>query len=433
MKEKGQFKGLIPLISFLVIYMMTGLIVGDFEKMPLLIGISIALIIGLMLNKEKENKISLNEKMSIFAKGAGEETLILMIVIFMLAGAFYATADAMGAVTSISNLGLSILPGEMLLPGLFIITAVVSFSMGTSVGTIAALIPIALELSQKTDTNLALLSGIVVGGAMFGDNLSFISDTTIAATRTQEIAMKDKFKENFLLVAPAIIINLILLFAQTIDTSGFSLKSYDYQLVEIIPYLLVIILSILGWNVISVLMLGILSGMTIGLINGSFTIVQFMQVIHEGMLGMQDTAMISLFVGGLVALMTHLGGIDWLLYNLTRNTKNKRGAEFSIAALVSLMDIATTNNTVSIIAAGPLARDIADEYAISRARTASILDIFSAAFNGLLPYTSQLLVAAGIAGIAPIKIVAYNWYSMLMIIIGIFSITFQIYKKPKKE
>ncbi|MDN6699528.1 MAG: Na+/H+ antiporter NhaC family protein [Staphylococcus equorum] len=428
MKKKGQIKGILPLIAFLVIYMATGFITGDFESMPLLIGMMITLAIALLLNKDKDYKESFNQKLAIFARGAGDETIILMIFIFMLAGGFYATAEAMGAVDSISNLGLSILPEKMLLPGLFMISALVSFSMGTSVGTIAALVPIAIDLSQKTQSNLALFVGIVVGGAMFGDNLSFISDTTLAASRTQEIPMKDKFKENFLLVIPAIFINLFLLFMQKVDTTALNSKVYDYHFIEILPYLFVIILSIMGWNVIIVLTTGILSGMAIGLMSGHFTLIQFMGIIHEGMKGMQDIAMISLFVGGLVALMNYLGGIDWLLYRLTKNTKTKRGAEFSIAGLVSVMDIATTNNTISIIASGPLARDIADEYEISRARSASILDIFSAAFNGLLPYASQLLVAAGISGIAPVEIMFYNWYSMLMILVGLLSISFQLPK-----
>lgn len=433
MKKKGQIKGIVPLVSFLLIYMATGILNNDFEKMPLLIGMMIAIAIAFFLNKDKKQKISFNQKLSIFAKGAGDETIILMIFIFMLAGGFYATAEAMGAVSSISNLGLTILPEQMLLPGLFIISALVSFSMGTSVGTIAALVPIAIDLSQKTQSNLALFAGIVVGGAMFGDNLSFISDTTLAASRTQEIKMKEKFKENFILVIPAIIINLGLLLMQKVNTTALNSISYDYQLIEIIPYLLVIILSILGWNVISVLTSGILTGLIIGIVKGHFTLLESLTIIHEGMLGMQDIAMISLFVGGLVALMKHLGGIDWLLYHLTKKTKTKRGAEFSIAALVSMMDIATTNNTISIIAAGPLARDIADEYGISRARSASILDVFSAAFNGLLPYASQLLVAAGIAGIAPVEIMLYNWYSMLMILVGLVSIALQFPKTKRVE
>ena len=263
---------------------------------------------------------------------------------------------------------------------------------------------------------------------MFGDNLSFISDTTIAATRTQEVTMKSKFKANILIVLPAVLINCIILALQPIDTSGISGGTYNYNLVNILPYVLVIILSLVGMNVINVMTLGVLSGLVIGLIHGDFGLTGFMKTIHEGMMGMQDMAIIAVLVGGLVAVMKHLGGIDWLLHNLTKNVKSRRGAEFSIAALVSLIDIATTNNTISIIAAGPLARDIADRFDISRSRTASILDLFSSAFNGLLPYAGQLLVVGGLAGVSPVSIMPYNWYSMLMIAAGSLSIILQIPK-----
>lgn len=423
---------MIPLLTFIILYMLTGLTSGDFESMPLMIGIMIAIVVALFMNNPKDPK-SLDEKITIFAKGAGDANLMLLIVIFMLAGAFYATTNAMGAVDSISNFGLSILPESMLLPGLFVITSILSFSMGTSMGTIPALIPIATDIAQKTDTNIALLAGIVVGGAMFGDNLSFIADTTIASTRTQEVSMNEKFKANILLVLPAIILNLILLALQPIDTGGLATGTYTYQLIEILPYLLVILLSVIGFNAISVLALGILSGFVIGLFNGSFTLISFMGTIHQGMMEMQDMAIIALFVGGLVALMEWLGGIDWLLYTLTKSTKTKRGAEFSIAALVSLIDIATTNNTISILTAGPLARDIADEFDISRARTASILDTFAAGFNGLLPYAGQLLVAGGLAGVSPVRIMMYNWYSMLMIAVGLLSILFQFPRSSSQK
>lgn len=422
--QKGHFKGMLPLLIFIILYMLTGFISGDFESMPLIVGISIAIIIALFMNN-KEDKKSLDEKITIFTKGAGDEGLMLLIVIFMLAGAFYATADAVGSVDSISNFGLSILPKSMLLPGLFIITSILSFSMGTSMGTIPALIPIAMDIAQKTDTNIALLAGIVVGGAMFGDNLSFIADTSIAAARTQEISMNEKFKANILFVAPAIVLNLILLALQPMDAVGLETQNYSYELIEILPYLLVVILAIAGLNVIAVLAIGILSGLVIGLFNGSFTLISFMDTIHQGMMEMQDMAIIALFVGGLVALMEWLGGIDWLLHTLTKRTKTKRGAEFSIAALVSLMDIATTNNSISILTAGPLARDIADEFGISRARTASILDTFAAGFNGLLPYAGQLLVAGGLTGVSPVNIMVYNWYSILMIIVGLGAILLQ--------
>lgn len=423
-KKKGHVKGIFPLLTFLILYMFAGFVSGDFESMPLMIGIVIAITVALFMNN-KEDKKSLNEKITIFTKGAGNEGLMLLVIIFMLAGAFYATASTVGSVDSISNFGLSILPESMILPGLFIVTSILSFSMGTSMGTIPALIPIAIDIAQKTDTNIALLAGIVVGGAMFGDNLSFIADTTIAATRTQEVSMKEKFKANILFVLPAILMNLFLLALQPIQTAGLETGSYPYELIEILPYLLVIILSVAGLNVLAVFALGILSGLMIGLFNGTLTLISFMGTIHQGMMEMQDMAIIALFVGGLVALMEWLGGIDWLLHNLTKRTKTKRGAEFSIAALVSLMDIATTNNSISILTAGPLARDIADEFGISRARTATILDTFAAGFNGLLPYAGQLLVAGGLAGVSPVNIMLYNWYSMLMIAFGLLAILFQ--------
>ncbi|MGH1885415.1 Na+/H+ antiporter NhaC family protein [Enterococcus avium] len=425
--EKGNFKGMLPLLIFLILYMFTGLSTGSFENMPLMVGITIACAVALMMNK-KDEKISFDEKVTIFCKGAGDHTLILMVIIFMLAGAFYGVANAMHAVDSVSNLGLSILPSNMILPGIFLIACLLSFAMGTSMGTVAALAPIAIDIAAKTDSNVALLCGIVVGGAMFGDNLSFISDTTIAATRTQEVSMKSKFKANILIVLPAVLINCIILALQPIDTSAITGGTYSYNLVNILPYVLVIVLSLVGMNVINVMSLGVLSGLVIGLVHGDFGLTGFMKTIHEGMMGMQDMAIIAVLVGGLVAVMKHLGGIDWLLHNLTKNVKTRRGAEFSIAALVSLIDIATTNNTISIIAAGPLARDIADRFDISRSRTASILDLFSSAFNGLLPYAGQLLVVGGLAGVSPVSIMPYNWYSMLMIAAGSLSIILQIPK-----
>ncbi|MDU6523144.1 MAG: Na+/H+ antiporter NhaC family protein [Enterococcus sp.] len=423
--KNGDFKGILPLIIFLALYMFTGISTESFENMPLMIGIFIACVIALCMNK-KDEKLSFDKKVAIFCEGAGDSTLILMVIIFMLAGAFYGIAGSMHAVDSVSNLGLSLLPSNMVLPGIFAIACLLSFAMGTSMGTVAALAPIAIDIAQKTDSSVALLCGIVVGGSMFGDNLSFISDTTIAATRTQEISMKSKFKANILIVLPAVIINIVLLALQRINTSQMNSASYDFDVVNLLPYLLVIVLSLIGLDVLKVMTLGVLSGLVIGLLHKDFTLVSSMKIIHDGMMGMQDMAIIAIFVGGLVAIMKYLGGIDWLLHNLTKGVKTRRGAEFSIAALVSLLDIATTNNTISIIAAGPLARDIAEKFGISRSRTASILDLFSSAFNGLLPYAGQLLVVAGLAGVSPVSIMPYNWYSMLMIICGCASIGLQM-------
>lgn len=420
MNKKGSIFGLLPLTIFLVLYMGTGLGTGSFDNMPLMIGIAIASGVALMLSK-KDKKISFDEKVDLYCKGGGEQTLILMVLIFLLAGAFGGVARAMGAADSIINFGLSILPSSLLLPGIFLIGCLLSFSMGTSMGTVATLMPIAISLSNATGINICLISGAVVGGAMFGDNLSFISDTTIAATRTQEVSMKTKFYANILMVLPAVIITCILLgFAASGSTQLTDIGSYSF--INILPYILVIVLSLLGMNVIQVMTIGILSGIIIGCFNGSFNLVESLTVIHDGAVGMEDMALIAILVGGLVEVMKHFGGIDYLLGALTKNVKSSKGGELAIAALVSLLDIATTNNTISIIAAGPIARDIADKYGIARARVASILDLFSSAFNGLLPYAGQLLVAGGMAGVTPMSIMPYVWYCMLMIVCAIIFI-----------
>lgn len=432
-KNKGSFKGLLPLIVFLVAYMGIGIGTGSFDNMPLMTGIAIASGVALMLNN-KDKKTTFEEKIALYCKGGGESTLILMVLIFLLAGAFGGIAKEMGAVDSIVNLGLTILPTKLILPGIFLIGCLLSFAMGTSMGTVAALMPIAVNISMKTGVDVSLLAGAVVGGAMFGDNLSFISDTTIAATRTQGVEMKDKFKANILMVLPAVVINIILLAFQTNGNADLG-QIGSYSFINLIPYVLVVALSLVGLNVIVVMVIGVLSGVAIGCLNGSFTIIQSLTIIHDGAVGMEDMALIAVMVGGMVELMKHFGGMDYILAKLTKGVKGPKGGELSIAALVSLLDISTTNNTISIIAAGPIARDIADEYGISRIRTASILDLFSAAFNGLLPYAGQLLVAGGLANVSPISIMPYNWYSMLMIVFGIafILIGFPKFKDGKKN
>lgn len=419
MDKKGNIKGLIPLFIFLGLYASAGIFSGNFATMPLLVAFILTAGVSFSLNKKGE-KQNLDEKVEIFCKGAGDSTLILMVIIFLLAGAFYSVADAMGAVKSTVNLGLSVLPAEMLLPGLFLVGCILSFSMGTSMGTVSALTPVAVGIARETGIGLPLVCGVVIGGAMFGDNMSFISDTTIAATRTQEVGMKDKFKVNLAIVFPAVIINLILI--SFMGGNGVQEKVYDYNLVNIIPYISIIILSLIGLNVINVLGIGIALGLGIGLIHGSFTFLEIFGILQRGFGWMEDISIISIVVGGVVALMHNFGGIDFILENLTSRIKSKKGAEAGIAALVSILDVSTTNNTVSIITAGPLARDIADKFGVSRSRSAGLLDIFSSAFQGLMPYAGQILMAAGMAQISPASIVPYSWYSMLMIIMGIVSI-----------
>ena len=420
MKKKGSFLGLVPLLIFLLIYASTGIFTDKIDNMPLLVAFTITVAIALCFNNPNKEKISFEQKVEIFCKGASDSTLLLLVIIFLLAGAFYSVADAMGAVKSMVNLGLTLLPLKMLLPGLFIIGCILSFAMGTSMGTVSALTPIAVGIANETGISLPLICGVVVGGAMFGDNLSFISDTTIAATRTQEVEMKDKFKVNILIVLPAVILNIIVL--SFIGGEGVQGAVYEYSLLNLVPYVSIIVLTI-----------GVVLGLIIGLINNSFTFIEIFSVVQRGMGWMENMAIIALVVGGVVAIMEYLGGIDYLLENLTAKIKSKKGAEFGISMLVSLLCLATTNNTVSIITAGPLAKDIADKFSVDRRRVAGLLDIFSSAFQGLMPYAGQILVAAAMAQISPVSIVPYSWYSMFMIVMGILAIITGIPKLKEKN
>jgi len=419
MKKKTSFIGLLPLVFFLILFMGTGIITGNFSSMPLLVAFTLSAAFALLLDT-KGVKTSLSKKIDIFAKAAGEPTIMLMVVIFVLAGAFYSIADAMGAVTSIVNMGLSLLPANMLLPGLFVVGSILSFSMGTSMGTVTALAPIGVGIAMQTGMDLPLVLGTVVGGAMFGDNLSFISDTTIAATRTQGVEMRDKFKSNILIVLPAFIITVIIL--TFLSGGNANISQHDYSLIRIIPYVAIIISAAVGLNVMVVLAIGIGSGSVIGLLMGSFNTIEMLSVLQSGMESMEDLALISIMVGGLVGLMHYYGGIEFLLEKITSKVKTKMGAEMGIAVLVSLIDITTTNNTISIITAGPLAKDLSDEYGVNKVKTASILDIFSSAFQGISPYAAQILLAATIGKISPMQIVPFSIYSYLMIVCGLLSI-----------
>jgi Na+/H+ antiporter NhaC len=421
MDQRPSFTGLLPLVFFLILFIGTGIITGNFTSMPLLLAFVFSFGFALLLDRKGE-KTSLSDKIDIFTKGGGEPTIILMVVIFILAGAFYSIADKMGAVTSIVNMGLSFLPSNMILPGLFAVGCILSFSMGTSMGTITALAPIGVGIASQTGLGLPLVLGTIVGGAMFGDNLSFISDTTIAATRTQGVKMRDKFKSNFLIVLPAVIITLVIL--SFLPSGSAQLGTYDYSLIRILPYIAIIASALAGLNVIVVLGIGIGAGSIIGLAMGNFNVVGLFETLQTGMGWMQDLAIITIVVGGLVGLMKYYGGIDYILQKITSKVKTKKGAEVAIAVLVSLIDVTTTNNTISIITAGPLVKDLSNEYGVDPTRAASLLDIFSSAFQGLIPYAAQILLAAGIGKISPIEIVPYSIYSMLTILFGSLSIFF---------
>ncbi|UTP75506.1 Na+/H+ antiporter NhaC family protein [Staphylococcus epidermidis] len=420
--EEWHAWALIPLLLFVLLFLGVGIISGDFTTMPLNVAITITVIVALLMNRKE----TFAKKVEVFTKGAGHSNIILMMLIFILAGAFSTTAEKMGGVSSTVNLGLSLIPQNLIIVGLFIICMFVSISMGTSVGTVAAIAPVGFGFAQATDVPAALAMATVVGGAMFGDNLSMISDTTIAAVRTQKTKMSDKFKVNFKIVLPGAIITIIILFFLTNGISIDHTKNYDYNLIKVIPYLLVLILALVGINVIIVLIGGTVLAGIIGLIDGSFGWNGLLNAISKGIIGMEDIAMIALLIGGLVGIIQHNGGIDWLLNFVRSKVKSKRGAELGIASLVSAADISTANNTISIIMAGPLAKNIADEYDVDPRKSASILDIFGGCFQGLLPYSPQVISAAGVAGISPFLMLQYSIYPILLGVCGLVAIILRV-------
>lgn len=419
---------LLPFLVFIVLFIGTGVISGDFTAMPLNVAVLIACFVAFLMNRKE----SLANKVEIFTKGAGNSNVMLMVVIFVLAGAFSNVAKGMGAVDSTVNMGLAVLPPSLLIVGLFIIGCFISVSMGTSMGTVVALAPIGVGIAQSTDIPMALAMATVVGGAMFGDNLSIISDTTIAAVRTQGTEMRDKFKVNFFIVLPAAILTAIILYVLTMNGSADAVKAGSYSLLEVLPYLVVLITALAGLNVMFVLVIGIVLSGVIGLLNDSYTFLSFIKAIGEGMVSMEDIAIIAVLISGLVALIQHNGGLQYLLEAITKRVKTKKGAEAGIASLVSVIDIATVNNTIAILMAGPLAKTIADEYEVDKRKSASLLDIFASVWQGLLPYSPQLLAAAGIAGISTVGMwQAYSIYPILMGIMALIAILIG-YPKLKK-
>lgn len=422
--EARRFIGITPILLFVVLVIVAGALTQDFSTMPILVALFISAGYALLLNNKKQT-LSMSEKIDIFCRGGGEKTIILLVIIFLLAGAFYALTIDIGARDATVNWALQYVPTSFLLPGLFVIACFISFAMGTSMGTITAITPVGIGLAESLGVSVPLAVGIVIGGAMFGDNLSFISDTTIAATRTQGVKLKDKFKANFIIVAPAALLTVLLLFFVEIDTSA-ALSQSNYNLWLVLPYLLIIACALFGFNVIAVLGVGIISAATIGLSTGSFDIPTMLQSIQKGLGWMQDLAMVALVIGGIVALMQAYGGMNWLMYQLTRHIRSVKGAELSIAGLVSFLDLSTANNTIAIVSAGPIAKDLAEQYQLDPRRTASLLDIFSCGFQGLVPYGGQLLAAAAISGLSPWQISAYCWYPMLILLFGLAAIALNI-------
>lgn len=417
-------KALSPMLVFMAVYLVGSLLAGDFYKVPLTVAFLVASAYAVCITP----KLRLKDRVTIFSRGAGDENLMLMVWIFILAGAFAKAADAMGAIDATVNLTLRLLPDSMLLPGLFIAACFISLSIGTSVGTVVALTPVAVGIAEQTGSSLPLIVAIVVGGSFFGDNLSFISDTTIVATQTQGVRMNDKFKANIYLAAPAALIVLVIyiILGQGIEAPSHVPLPAWYK---VIPYLAVLVLAIVGMNVLAVLLVGILLAGVIGMVSGSFGLMGWMGAMDEGIMGMSELIIVTLLAGGMLALIRHNGGIDWLIRVLTRRISGKRGAKLTIALLVVLADLCTANNTIALITVGPVARDIADRYGVDHRMSASLLDTFSCFAQGLIPYGAQLLMAAGLAAITPFDIIGYLYYPIVLGVVALLGIFFRFPRK----
>lgn len=422
--KKGNVWALLPIFTFLIIFLGSGIITGDFYTMPAIVAFLIALAVAFLQNRN----LKFNEKIAVIAKGVGDENIITMSLIFLCAGAFSGAVKAAGGVESTVNLGLSILPSSIAVVGLFIIGCFISVSMGTSMGTIAALAPIAVGISEKTGFAMAICIGSVVCGAMFGDNLSMISDTTIAAVKTQGCEMKDKFKENFLIVLPAALITIVIFLLITRNGDFRMTEELSYNIWKVVPYVLVLIGALIGINVFVVLIGGTIVSLIVGVATGSIALDQMFVVVGSGVTGMYDITVISIVVACIVSLVKEHGGIQFVLNLIHKNIKSEKGAELGIAGLSLVVDACTANNTVAIVMAGPIAKEISDEFGVDSKRSASLLDIFSSVGQGLIPWGAQLLSAATLTGLTPYNIMPYLFYPVLM---AVSAVLFIIFRKRK--
>lgn len=423
-------KALSPLFVFLGLYLISCIIAQDFYAIPISAAFLLASVYAICICKGG----SLEEKISVFSKGAGDKNVLLMIWIFVLAGAFASTAKDIGAIDATVNLALKILPGKLLYAGLFLASCFISMSIGTSVGTIVALVPLAAGIAQEISfgadlaSNTAFITGIIVGGSFFGDNLSFISDTTIAATRSQGCSMADKFKVNLRIVGPAALVVTILyvILGASVEASP---EAGAVNWILLIPYVLIIGLALSGLNVTAVLTIGIFVNAILGFISGSLTWSGWLVSIGNGISGMGDLIMVTMLAGGMLEVIRVNGGLDYIVNGLTKRISGKRGAEFSIAGLVSLANLCTANNTIAIITTGQIARDIAERFGIDPRKAASIMDTFSCLVQGFIPYGAQLLMASGLAGVSSISISGYLYYPFVM---GLFAIGAIIFRLPRR-
>lgn len=425
-KGRARARALLPIGVFLVSFLGMGIVSGNFNAMPAVVGFLIALTVAFLQNPS----LKFDEKVKVIAKGVGDENIITMCLIFLAAGGFSGAVRAAGGVDSTVNFCLSILPSSVAVMGLMLIGCFISLSMGTSMGTIAALAPVAAGISDKTGFSPALCIGAVVCGAMFGDNLSMISDTTIAAVKTQGCNMKDKFKANFLIVFPAAVAALLIFFLITRRAEYVIEGDLEYSLLKIVPYMAVLAGALVGINVFAVLIGGTVLSLVIGTVTGEIGVFEIFTSVGDGVTGMYDITVISLLVACVVALMREYGGIDYILFVIRKRIRGQKGAQIGIAVLTLLVDMATANNTVAIVIAGPIAKEVAREYEIDPKRTASLLDIFASVGQGLLPYGAQLLLAAQAVSAAPFEIMPYLYYPWMM---GISALLFILFGKDRKQ
>lgn len=411
---------LLPLFIFLGVYLITSVIVNDFYKVPITVAFVLSSLTAIVMTVD----LPLSERITHFSGGASDKNILLMIWIFILAGAFAQSAKAMGAIDATVNLTLHILPDNLLFAGVFLAACFISLSVGTSVGTIVALTPVAIGIADKTEATLPFMVAIVVGGAFFGDNLSFISDTTIAATKTQGCDMRDKFKVNSMIVMPAALLLLIYYVIAGIEIQA-PAQIAPIEWVKVIPYLIVLGTALSGINVMIVLVLGILSSGIIGIATDGFGFFDWFGAMGSGITGMGELIIITLLAGGMLEMIRYNGGIDYIINKLTRGVNSKRAGELSIAGLVCLANLCTANNTIAVITVGPIAKKIAGKFGIDCRKSASILDTFSCFVQGIIPYGAQMLMAAGLAAISPLSIIRYLYYPMLIGICALLAILFR--------
>lgn len=424
MSNKKGLLALSPLILLIaLIALFTGYSAEESHKDTSL-SLTVAFMISSIYAVAISGGMPIRKRIDTYSRGAGANNLMLMLWIYVLAGAFAASAKAMGAVDATVNLALSLLPASMILPGLFLAACFISLSIGTSVGTIVALVPIAAGLAHSVDANLALTVAIIVGGAYFGDNLSFISDTTVVATQTQGCQMNDKFRVNALIVIPAAVIILIMY-----GILGAGTKAPTHidavQYMKVLPYIVVLVTAIAGMNVMAVLTLGSILCGIIGIIDGGYDIFGWFSAMGNGVIGMGELIIIAMMAGGMLEIIRENGGIDFIISKITAHVNSKRGAELSIAALVSMVNICTANNTVAILTVGNISKKIGDKFGVDNRKAASILDTFSCTIQGLIPYGVQMLLAAGLSGLSPLDIIPYLYYPMAIGLAALFAILFR--------